>query len=175
MHENNNDRNSVVTDASSLLPSQNHYNKKVAVVTGSSSGIGYETALSLARNGFYTYATMHNLNKSKEIIENARNASLPLKVLDLDVASDESVSNSIANIYKECGRIDVIVNNAGYALVGGAERTVRNKLLWCYKGNQSCSSSDEKTEKRDNSECNIDGRKNSHPARSSLPCYKVCA
>lgn len=40
---------------------------KVALVTGSSSGIGYETALLLARNGFDTYATMRNLNKSKEI------------------------------------------------------------------------------------------------------------
>ena len=58
---------------------------KPAVVTGSSSGIGYETALLLARNDFYTYATMRNLNKSKEIIENAKNDSLPLKVLELDV------------------------------------------------------------------------------------------
>src|SRR5262245_17885326 len=98
-----------------------HYNQKAAVVTGSSSGIGYETALLLARNGFYTFATMRNLNKSKEIIENAKNDSLPLKVLELDVTSDESVSKSIANIYRECGRIGVVVNNAGYALLGAVE------------------------------------------------------
>jgi NAD(P)-dependent dehydrogenase (short-subunit alcohol dehydrogenase family) len=102
-------------------PEQQHYNQKVAVVTGSSSGIGYETALLLARNGFYTYATMRNLNKAKEIIENAKNNSLPLKVLELDVTSDRSVSESIADIYRESGRIDVIVNNAGYALVGAVE------------------------------------------------------
>jgi NAD(P)-dependent dehydrogenase (short-subunit alcohol dehydrogenase family) len=42
-------------------------NQKVAVVTGSSSGIGYETSLTLARNGFLTYATMRNLNNSKNI------------------------------------------------------------------------------------------------------------
>jgi NAD(P)-dependent dehydrogenase (short-subunit alcohol dehydrogenase family) len=100
---------------------QQHYNQKAAVVTGSSSGIGYETALLLARNGFYTFVTMRNLNKSKEIIENAKNDRLPLKVLELDVTSDESVSKSIANIYRECGRIDVVVNNAGYALLGAVE------------------------------------------------------
>jgi NAD(P)-dependent dehydrogenase (short-subunit alcohol dehydrogenase family) len=80
-----------VTD-DSHLPEQLPYDKKVAVVTGSSSGIGYETALLLARNGFYAYATMRNLNKSNEITENAKKDSLPLKVLELNVASDESVS-----------------------------------------------------------------------------------
>jgi NAD(P)-dependent dehydrogenase (short-subunit alcohol dehydrogenase family) len=47
---------------SSSLP-----NNKVAVVTGSSSGIGYETSLILARNGFIPYATMRNLNKSDDL------------------------------------------------------------------------------------------------------------
>jgi len=44
-----------------------NHNKKVAVVTGSSTGIGYETSLILAKNGFLTYATMRNLNKSENI------------------------------------------------------------------------------------------------------------
>ena len=43
-------------------------NKKVAIVTGSSSGIGFETSLLLARNGFFTYLTMRNLDKAKTII-----------------------------------------------------------------------------------------------------------
>ena len=55
--------------------------KKVALVTGSSSGIGYETALLLARNGIDTFATMRNMNKSKEITEIARKENLPLRVL----------------------------------------------------------------------------------------------
>jgi len=50
-------------------------NKKVALVTGSSSGIGYETALLLARNGFDTFATMRNMNKSKEITEVSKRCS----------------------------------------------------------------------------------------------------
>ena len=43
--------------------------QRVAVVTCSSSGIGFETSLALARNGFHTFATMRNLNKSTHIIE----------------------------------------------------------------------------------------------------------
>ena len=54
---------------------------KVALVTGSSSGIGYETALLLARNGFDTFATMRNMNKSKEITEVSKKEDLPLKVM----------------------------------------------------------------------------------------------
>lgn len=65
--------------------------KNVALVTGSSSGIGYETALMLARNGFDTYATMRNTNKSKEITEIAKKEDLPLRVLKLDVTDDGSL------------------------------------------------------------------------------------
>jgi NAD(P)-dependent dehydrogenase (short-subunit alcohol dehydrogenase family) len=110
-----------VTDNSHIPEQHPPHNKKVAVVTGSSSGIGYETALLLARNGFYTYATMLNLNKSNEIIENAKKDSLLLRVSELDVTSDEAVSKSIRKIYEEGGRIDVLVNNAGYALLGAVE------------------------------------------------------
>ena len=95
--------------------------KKVALVTGSSSGIGYETALLLARNGFDTFATMRNLNKSKEIAEVSKRENLPLRVLQLDVNDDRSVADAINNILKEKKRIDVVVNNAGYGLMGSVE------------------------------------------------------
>ena len=50
---------------------------KVAVVTGSSTGIGFETSLLLSRKGFYTYATMRNLNKSQKINDVAKSENLP--------------------------------------------------------------------------------------------------
>jgi NAD(P)-dependent dehydrogenase (short-subunit alcohol dehydrogenase family) len=59
--------------------------KGVVVVTGSSSGIGYETSLLLAKNGFFTYATMRNLDNSNKIIKLKGNEKLPLEVLQLDV------------------------------------------------------------------------------------------
>jgi NAD(P)-dependent dehydrogenase (short-subunit alcohol dehydrogenase family) len=94
---------------------------KVAIVTGSSSGIGFETSVLLARNGFFTYATMRNLDKSKKIIELKQKDRLPLEVLKLDVTDDKSVKEAIGKVANEQGRIDVIVNNAGYALVGSLE------------------------------------------------------
>ena len=94
---------------------------KVAVVTGSSSGIGFETSLLLARKGFYTYATMRNLNKSQKINDVVEKENLPLKVLQLDVTYDKSVKDAIRQITGESSRIDVLVNNAGYGVMGAVE------------------------------------------------------
>lgn len=95
--------------------------EKVAVVTGSSSGIGFETSLLLSRNGIYTYATMRNLSKSKKLNDIVEKENLPLKVLQLDVTDDKSVKDSISQIKDESSRIDVLVNNAGYDVMGAVE------------------------------------------------------
>jgi NAD(P)-dependent dehydrogenase (short-subunit alcohol dehydrogenase family) len=99
--------------------------QKVAVVTGSSSGMGYETSLILARNGFHTYASMRKLEGggSKQMIDIAKNENLPLGVIQLDVNSDKSVTEAINRIAKEKRRIDVVINNAGYDLMGALEET----------------------------------------------------
>ena len=102
----------------------------VAVVTGSSSGIGFETALLLARSGFHIYATMRNLEKSKNITEIANTEKLPLQVVQLDVDDDRSVKNAINKIVAaaENKRIDVLVNNAGYGLFGSLEDTLIEEI-----------------------------------------------
>jgi NAD(P)-dependent dehydrogenase (short-subunit alcohol dehydrogenase family) len=94
---------------------------KVALVTGSSSGIGYETALLLARSGFHTYASMRNLEKSKKITEMANTEKLPLQIVQLDVNDDMSIKEAFGKIVAENKRIDVLVNNAGYGLFGSLE------------------------------------------------------
>ena len=94
---------------------------KVAIITGSSSGIGHATALLLARNRFHTYATMRNIKNSGDILEIANRERLPLQVIQLDVNDDTSIKNSIEKVISERERIDVLVNNAGYGLVGAFE------------------------------------------------------
>lgn len=95
--------------------------QKVAIVTGSSSGIGYATSLMLARKGFYTYASARNIDKSANLESIANAERLPLKLIQLDVTDDISVKDAIEKIVLEKGRIDVLVNNAGYALFGAFE------------------------------------------------------
>jgi NAD(P)-dependent dehydrogenase (short-subunit alcohol dehydrogenase family) len=109
--------------------------KDVALVTGSSSGIGFETALLLARSGFHTYASMRNLEKSKNITEIANTEKLPLQVIQLDVNDDKSVKDAIDKIVAENRRIDVLVNNAGYGLFSPIEDVTLDQVKGQFETN----------------------------------------
>jgi NAD(P)-dependent dehydrogenase (short-subunit alcohol dehydrogenase family) len=141
---------------------------KVALVTGSSSGMGFETALLLARSGFHTYASMRNLEKSKNITQIASTEKLPLQVVQLDVNDDVSVKDAIHNIDAQKGRIDVLVNNAGYGLFGSLEDLSIEEIKTQFETNffgvvrvtqQASSSHYEKTEQWwHNSKCKFSWR-----------------
>ena len=110
-------------------------NDKVAVVTGSSTGIGFETSLILSRNGFLTFATMRNINKSENIKSVATKENLPIQIRQLDVTDELSVTNAIQAISSEAGRIDVLVNNAGYGLTGAFEDLAIDEIKAQYETN----------------------------------------
>ena len=95
--------------------------EKVAIVTGSSSGIGYETALALARDGFYTFATVRNLKKADKISQVAKKENLNIEIIELDVDDEKSISVAIEKILAKKQRIDVLVNSAGWGLFGSVE------------------------------------------------------
>ena len=95
--------------------------EKVALVTGSSSGIGLETALALARDGFHTFASMRDTKKSGEIEYAAKKENLAMDIIELDVNSEDSIVSAIKKITSDNGRIDVLVNNAGYGQFGCTE------------------------------------------------------
>ncbi|MGZ5470592.1 MAG: SDR family oxidoreductase [Nitrososphaeraceae archaeon] len=95
--------------------------KQVAIITGCSSGIGYETSILLAKNGFRTYATMRNTDKGDKLKEIAEKENLDLKIIKLDVTDDYSIKNAINEIVQETNRIDVLVNNAGNNIAGAVE------------------------------------------------------
>lgn len=108
--------------------------KRVAIVTGSSSGIGYETALALAEDGFMTYATMRYTKKGSSILNKARSKNL-IKVIKLDV--DESVETAINEIAINENRIDLLVNNAGFGLMGAAEDLSSEEIYSQFNTNRS--------------------------------------
>lgn len=88
---------------------------KVALVTGASSGIGEATALSLLKAGFVVYAAARRTEKMAAL----RQAGV--QTIALDVTSGESVTSAVERIVTEQGRIDVLVNNAGYGSYGALE------------------------------------------------------
>jgi NAD(P)-dependent dehydrogenase (short-subunit alcohol dehydrogenase family) len=93
----------------------------IALVTGSSTGIGLGTAVAFGRAGFEIYATMRNPERAPELAAVVRSERLPIKIRAMDVDDDRSVSDAIAKILAEAGRIDALVNNAGIHASGAVE------------------------------------------------------
>jgi NAD(P)-dependent dehydrogenase (short-subunit alcohol dehydrogenase family) len=85
----------------------------IALVTGTSSGIGLATAVTLARAGHKVIATMRNLGVASEIRRIVAAEELPVTVAGLDVDDSTSVNDAVAKTLAENGRIDLLVNNAG--------------------------------------------------------------
>ena len=95
----------------------------LAVVTGSSSGIGLATAVALARAGHTVAATMRNLDAGAEIRKISSNENLPIYPTMLNVDHDDSVREGVAKIVGQHGPIDILVNNAGIGGGGAVEET----------------------------------------------------
>jgi NAD(P)-dependent dehydrogenase (short-subunit alcohol dehydrogenase family) len=118
-----------------MSSSPNNQQLSVAVVTGSSSGIGLATSLALAKNGYRTYATMRNLAKQDSIQSIADKQHLPIRTVQLDVNDENSVKDAIQSIISESGRIDLLVNNAGYGLIGAFEDIGMDEIKSLYETN----------------------------------------
>lgn len=88
---------------------------KVVLVTGASSGLGRETAILLSQHGFQVFGASRK--------PSAQEAGPGYAMLQLDVDSDESVNNCVNTMLDKTGRLEVLVNNAGYLLTGGGEET----------------------------------------------------
>ncbi len=96
---------------------------KIVVITGASSGIGLLAAVELARRGHTVVATMRNLARRTRLEEAAAAAGVAgrLDLRRLDVTEFDSIPTVVAEIVRDHGRIDVLVNNAGFAVAGFAE------------------------------------------------------
>ena len=85
----------------------------IVLITGCSTGIGFATAISLAQAEHKVFAAMRNPSSSPELAARAADDHLPIRVLRMDVDSDESVRQAVQEVLSAHGRIDVLVNNAG--------------------------------------------------------------
>ncbi len=98
-------------------------NQKVAVITGSSSGIGLLTAIEFAQGGYRVVATMRDLERSGRLEEAAQKAGMRdnVDLRRLDVTEFDSLPGAIEGIARDHSRIDVVVNNAGFSVAGFGE------------------------------------------------------
>ena len=94
----------------------------IALVTGTSSGLGLATAVSLARAGHTVTATMRNLDGGADLRQIIAKEKLPITLTALDVDDDDFVNDAFAKVVAEHGSIDILVNNAGIpGAAGGVE------------------------------------------------------
>ncbi len=106
-----------------------------AIVTGTSSGIGFATSLHLASHGYRVFAGMRNLAKAEPLKAAAAAASLPLDVIELDVTSTASVQQAVETIAAAHGPVDVLVNNAGIAGASPLELTPEDEHRQMFETN----------------------------------------
>jgi len=90
-------------------------NKKVALITGASSGIGESAAVLLHKAGFIVYGAARSVEKMKSLEEKG------ISVISLDITDEDSIVNCVKSIIEKEGSLDVLVNNAGYGSYGAIE------------------------------------------------------
>ncbi len=126
------------------------HSKQVVLITGSSTGFGRLFAETLARHGHTVFATMRdpggrNAKNASEIRELAKKESLPLHILELDVTDDASVEQAVRTAVEQAGRIDVVINNAGYVIsglqeavtTGQAQKIMDTNFFGCIRVNRA--------------------------------------
>src|SRR5579863_2412604 len=101
---------------------------KVAVITGASSGFGLLTSVELAKAGFRVVATMRDLARRARLDEAAAAAGTKLDIRTLDVTHFDAMPDLVESVVRDYGRLDVLINNAGFPVAGFAEDVELDEL-----------------------------------------------
>ena len=104
--------------------------KKNVLITGTSTGVGFESALLFARKGYKVYATMRNLKKGEVLTQAAQSAGLDIELVALDVTQPETIRDAVNHVISQDGKIDVLVNNAGAGFAKTTEQASVDEVKW---------------------------------------------
>jgi NAD(P)-dependent dehydrogenase (short-subunit alcohol dehydrogenase family) len=108
---------------------------EVVLITGCSTGIGFETALECARRGYVVYAGVRRKGSDDHLLKVAARENLAVRSVSLDVADAESVLTAVRHVQEEASKIDVVVNNAGVSMIAAVEETAVEDALHLYDVN----------------------------------------
>ena len=104
--------------------------KKNVLITGTSTGLGLESAILFVKNGYKVYASMRNLKKADTLKEKIENENLDITILQLDVTDVQSINSAVETIIEQDGKIDILVNNAGAGFAKTTEQATEQEIKW---------------------------------------------
>jgi len=104
--------------------------KKSVLITGTSSGLGLETAVLFAQKGFEVFATMRNLAKKEALENKAHEAGVSIHILELDVTKTDTIKTCVRQVLTQFGRLDILINNAGGGFAKTTEHASEEEIEW---------------------------------------------
>lgn len=104
--------------------------KQNVLITGTSTGVGFETAILFANNGYKVYATMRNLKKANALKTKIETDQLDIEILQLDVTDITSINAAVNKIINKDGKLDILINNAGAGFAKTTEQATEEEIRW---------------------------------------------
>lgn len=104
--------------------------KKNILITGTSTGVGFESAILFAKNNYKVYATMRNLKKADALKSKIESENLDINIIPLDVTNIESIQSAVNKIIENDGRLDTLLNNAGAGFAKTTEEASIEEIKW---------------------------------------------
>lgn len=100
------------------------------LITGTSTGVGFESAILFAKNGFKVYASMRNTTKADLLKEAIEKENLNITILQLDVTDTQSIQSAVKTVIENDGKIDILINNAGAGFAKTTEQSSEEEIRW---------------------------------------------
>jgi len=104
--------------------------KQNVLITGTSTGVGFESALLFASNDYKVYASMRNLKKAEALQQRIEEEKLDIEILELDVTKTDSITKAVDTIIANDGKIDILINNAGAGFAKTTEYASEEEIKW---------------------------------------------